>query len=294
VLSLLLALSLVAGGDGDARVHPIPAASGTSATSAAGVAAGIPSTTGAGRMSRTTMRTARLGPDAPAVGACYDLTYREATQPTSDAAPVRCSRPHTTQTIHVGRLDTVVDGHLLAVDSSRAQQQVTTTCPRRLARHLGGSSEERALSRLEVVWFSPTLDQSDEGATWFRCDVVLVGAREVLDPLPRPPRLQGVLDGGRAPEKKLGLCGTTAPGREGFERVVCSRRHSWRAVSTIELAGARAYPGRAAVRRDGAATCRDRVRRVIGSPARFTYGWEWPTRRQWRAGQRFGYCWTPD
>jgi hypothetical protein len=24
-----------------------------------------------------------------------------------------------------------------------------------------------------------------------------------------------------------------------------------------------------------------------------TYGWEYPTPAQWRAGQRYGYCWAP-
>ena len=30
-----------------------------------------------------------------------------------------------------------------------------------------------------------------------------------------------------------------------------------------------------------------------GFPLEFSYGWEWPTRRQWAAGQRYGYCWAP-
>ena len=41
-----------------------------------------------------------------------------------------CSERHTAQTIHVGRLDTVVDGHALAVDSDRVLHQLATTCPR--------------------------------------------------------------------------------------------------------------------------------------------------------------------
>ena len=30
------------------------------------------------------------------------------------------------------------------------------------------------------------------------------------------------------------------------------------------------------------------------SPEEFRYGWEWPTRAQWRDGQRYGFCWAPD
>jgi hypothetical protein len=230
-------------------------------------------------------------PEPPPDDACYRLAFDEATEPTNDSPPVPCGRRHTAQTYHVGRLDTVVDGHLLAVDSRLAQRQVARTCPRVLARYLGGSAEARALSRLEAVWFSPTIEESDEGASWFRCDVVAVAGTGRLAPLPR--RLRGLLDDTGALDR-VGLCGTAAPGARGFERVICSRRHAWRAMSTIPISGDGPYPGVEAVREAGESTCRNRVREASGSPERFTYGWEWPTRDQWRTGQRFGYCWAPD
>lgn len=232
-------------------------------------------------------------PEPPRDGACYRLDFEAATEPTNDSSPVPCEGPHTAQTYHVGRLDTVVDGHLLAVDSRRAQRQVARTCPRVLARHLGGSAETRALSRLEAIWFSPTIEESDRGASWFRCDVVAVAGSGELAPLPPPRRLRGLLDDPAALDR-VGLCGTAAPDARGFERVICSRRHAWRATSTIPIADEGAYPGVEAVREAGESTCRNRVREASGSPERFSYGWEWPTRAQWRAGQRFGYCWAPD
>jgi hypothetical protein len=229
-------------------------------------------------------------PKRPRVGACYNLDFASATRPTSDSRPVSCAKPHTAQTYYVGRLDTVVDGHLLAVDSRLAQRQVERACPRRLADHVGGSAETRALSRLQAVWFSPTIEESDEGASWFRCDVVALAAPGELAPL--PPNLKDILDRPGALDR-VGLCANAAPGTRGFERVICSRPHAWRAVSTIDIPGGRLYPGVGAVREAGESTCRDRVRRASGSPERFTYGWEWPTRSQWRAGQHFGYCWAP-
>ena len=33
---------------------------------------------------------------------------------------------------------------------------------------------------------------------------------------------------------------------------------------------------------------------LVDDPLSFRFGWEWPTREQWRAGQRHGYCWAPD
>lgn len=231
-------------------------------------------------------------PPAPKVGACHDLDLEAATEPTSEKPPVSCRGDHTAQTFHVGRLETVVDGHLLAVDSEVAQQQVRTTCTRLFAGFVGGTRQDRALSRLKPVWFSPTLAESDEGASWFRCDVVALAGGDELAPLPAPRRLSGILDR-RGALDQVGLCGTAAPGTRGFERVICARDHAWKALATIQIAGER-YPGARAVRRAGDQACRDRARRASGGAERFQYGWEWPTREQWGAGQDFGYCWVPD
>lgn len=228
-------------------------------------------------------------PPAPPERGCYRLTLDELTQPTSNADPVRCSTGHTSQTIHVGRLRLVYDGHAVAVDSQRVRRQVAEDCPRRLADYVGGTAQQRDLSRFGVVWFSPTLEQADAGARWYRCDLVAFGRGEELfrqeGVVPR-----GVLDdGGLA---RFGLCGTAAPGSDGFERVLCSLPHTWRAITTIQLAGGDDYPGEDAVRADGDSDCQDRVRELEDFALTFTYGWEWPTQAQWRAGQRYGFCWA--
>jgi hypothetical protein len=231
-------------------------------------------------------------PAAPREGACYRLRFEQLTEPSNGSRPVPCSSRHDAETVHVGRLDTVVAGHAVSVDSDRVLRQLSRECPRRFAEHVGGSAEGRDLSRLEVVWFAPTLAQADRGADWFRCDVVALAGQDALYPLPPPRRLAKVLDGpdGAA----YGLCGTAAPGDPDFARVICARQHSWRAVATIPLAGGRTYPGQGSVRRSGDETCRDRVRAGAADPLKFRYGWEWPTREQWQRGQHFGYCWAPD
>jgi len=232
-------------------------------------------------------------PPAPEVAACYRLRTAELARPTSSARPVPCRSRHTARTIYVGRLDTVVDGHAVAVDSATVQRQLSTVCPRRLAGYLGGTRTERRLSRLNVVWFSPTLAQSDRGADWFRCDVVAFSRGDALQALPRKGSLRGVLDR-PAGLDTFGLCGTAAPGAGGFERVICDRRHSWRAVDVIGIPGGKAYPGRGRVRTAGDARCKDEARARSGNSLRFRYGWEWPTGDQWRRGQHYGFCWAPD
>ena len=52
----------------------------------------------------------------------------------------------------------------MAVDSAAVQKQLSTVCPRQLRSYVGGSTGTVRLSRFNVVWYSPTLAQSDQGA----------------------------------------------------------------------------------------------------------------------------------
>lgn len=232
-------------------------------------------------------------PAAPAAEACYRLAFEELARPTNPDEPVSCTARHNTQTIFVGDLDTVRGGHLVAVDSQAVQDQLATTCPRKLREFVGGTRSGLELSRFKVVWFSPTVEQSDLGANWFRCDLVVLAAPQRTADLPPTSRLRGVLGTGRGLDE-FGLCGTAAPGASGFQRVMCGARHSWRAISVIDITGGERYPGRRVVRLAGEDDCRDQVDERLGSPNRFSYGWEWPTRAQWERGQHHGYCWAPD
>jgi hypothetical protein len=222
------------------------------------------------------------------------LSSDQLTRPSNSSAAVPCTDPHTARTIYVGHLDTVVHGHSVDVGSDRVRRQLAGTCPRKLASYLGGSEKTRHLSRFNVVWFSPTLAQSDRGATWFRCDVIAFARADALLDLPegRGRGLKGVLDRPGALQT-FGLCGTAAPGSHGFDRVACEERHSWRAVDTISLKGGRAFPGVAVVRRAGDSACKAEARARAADTLKFRYGWEWPTREQWAGGQHYGYCWVP-
>jgi hypothetical protein len=232
-------------------------------------------------------------PPAPDRRACYRLAFTDLPRAANDSEPVPCGSRHTTQPSRVGRRDTVVDGHSLSVDSATAEEQMASTCHRRMTAYLGGPVARRHMSRFMVVWFRPTLEQADLGARWFRCDLVALAGGSRLYPLPGPRRLHGVLESSRA-LRTYGLCGTTAPGSPGFDRVICGRPHRWRAFSTIAIDGGRKYPGQRAVREAGDATCRARAAQLTGFSLKFSYGWEWPTRDQWESGQHYGYCWVPD
>ena len=285
-LTSLTAVLVLAGCSAGPVASPEPSSSSPAASGSASASTGTsPSPT-------ASTGTPTVVPAAPKRWACYRLSTAQLTRPTNASTPVSCRARHTAQTIHVGLLDTVVDGHAVAVDSATVQRQLSTTCPRKLAAYLGGSATARDLSRFHVVWYSPTLEQSDRGADWFRCDVIAFAGKDRLATLPGTRRLRGVLGRSGALDD-YGLCGTSAPGDAGFERVICGRRHSWRAVDTIPLPGGPRYPGTARVREAGDADCKDLARARSRDTLRFRYGWEWPTRQQWKRGQRFGYCWVP-
>lgn len=267
-LPLLLALAGCAGGADDPETAPSPTE--TTATAQ-------PS-------------PAPEPPPAPDRDACYRMPYVEAVSPTTTAEPVPCRRTHTAQTFHVGTLDTVVGGHLLAVDSKRVQRQVAARCPDLLAGFVGGSEEQRRLSMLRPLWFTPSVDDSDAGARWFRCDLVALAGNEEL--LPVTGSLAGVLDT-EAGRLRFGVCGTAEPGTPDFRRVVCARPHSWRAIRTVPLEG-EGYPGEARARAAGEEPCRAAAEAVADDPLDYQWGYEWPSVEQWRAGHAWGLCWVPD
>ena len=128
----------------------------------------------------------------------------------STSAPTPCARRHTSMTFAVGPLDAVVDGHLLAVDSERVRDQVAQTCPERFAAFVGGTPEDRRLSMLRPVWFTPTVEESDAGASVVPLRRRRARRRRASSPR-SPAGSQGVLD--RADGRdRYAMCGTAAPG----------------------------------------------------------------------------------
>ncbi|HWJ08724.1 MAG TPA: septum formation family protein [Nocardioides sp.] len=229
-------------------------------------------------------------PAAPEVGACYQLPFETAVAPTSEREPVDCGKQHTSETVAVGSIDALVDGHLLAVDSDHVQSQVATACPEALTTYVGGSLEQLRLSMIRPVWFTPTVEDSDAGADWYRCDAVVLAGTSTLAEL--TTGLKGVLGKAKG-RNQFAMCGTAPPDAKSFERVLCSAKHSWRAIDVVVFQQ-NAYPGEKKVRAAGRTRCEDAAADVAEDPLTFEWGYEWPTKEQWDMGQRFGRCWAPD
>ena len=233
-------------------------------------------------------------PPAPALGACYRLSYDEAVAPTSEDSPASCAKGHTTQTFAVGQLDQVTNGHLLAVDSDAVRTQVANRCPAQLAAYVGATEEQLRLSLLRPVWFTPTIEQSDAGAAWYRCDVIAVSGDKQVAKIDHD--ISGAL---KKPEGRaeFALCGTAQPGTAAFARVLCREDHSWKAISVIDLSKTSkndGYPGVAKVKGAGQTVCADAARAIASDALDYEWGYEWPTKDQWQAGQTYGRCWSPD
>jgi hypothetical protein len=230
-------------------------------------------------------------PPAPKVGDCYDLTYKESLKGTSTADPVPCKDKHTSVTIFVGDFDPIVDGHLLAVDSDEVQAEIAKACPGKVGDWVGGSLDAQRLSRFKTTWFSPTLAESDAGAGWYRCDLVAKGGEKSLA---RLTATKGVLDD-PASLDRYGTCSTTDPGDETktFEAVACSARHSWQAISVIDIDKNASYLGPPAQKLADEA-CKARAQQRASDPLELKWSFQWPSREAFDAGQRYGLCWVPD
>lgn len=271
------ALLLVAGCTGDPGSRSTPAPSPSPSASS-------PASSASSASSPTVVPS----PERPIRDACHLLTYDEAIAPVVAGTDVPCSRRHTSQTYKIGRLELIADGHLLAVDSPDVQADVARTCTSLLGEHVDGSAQDLRLSMVQAVWFTPSVEDAAAGADWFRCDVVALAAPGELVALPR--RSEGLVGS----SDRFAMCATAEPGAAGFRRVPCGvGRHSWRAISTVDLPGS-GYPSAREAGSRMESVCRSAARSQASDPLDFTWSEERPTEAQWDAGQRYGICWVPD
>ena len=234
----------------------------------------------------TTSASPAPEPPRPAKDSCHRLTFTQALAPAVSGADVPCTAKHTSHTYKIGRLPLLSSGHLVAVDSPSIQSWVAATCTSLLGKHVGGTPEQRRLSMVQAVWFTPSVADAAIGADWFRCDVVVLAAAGRLAVLPRTSEgLVGSSD-------RFAMCGTASPDAVSFKRVPCSSAHSWVAVSTVPLSG-NSYPSVTAASNQMQSACRSAARSRADDPLDFTWSEERPSRDQWDAGRRYGICWAP-
>ena len=215
--------------------------------------------------------------------ACYDYGYAAAIAPV--AAVRRCratatTRPSPTPWATSTRWSTATWSPWTPTG---CRPRSPDACPQAFDRFVGGSVEARRLTMLRPVWFTPSLEQSDSGANWYRCDAVAIAADEAVAPL--VGRLQGVLARPLAAER-YAMCGTAEPGTAGFRRVVCSTDHTWRAAEHRRHRRSH-VPRRRAGPRRRPVLLQDAASAVADDPLNYRWGDQWPTEQQWQSGQHY-------
>jgi hypothetical protein len=228
-------------------------------------------------------------PPAPIVGACRTLTFAAAAAPSDSTATVPCTAKHTAVTVAVGTLVSKARLKTLDINSASVQQTLAVNCPKAVQAYAGGRGRIFDLSQIQALPFVPTPAQIAKGANWYRCDLVVLAAPNTLAVV--TGTLRNVLAAARALDR-WGTCGTAAPSVRTFKRVLCSQRHTWRAVALINIPKSSRY---LAKRTSQAASlaCRKVAAKEARGASKYTWSFEWPNQQQWQAGQRFGLCWLP-
>lgn len=226
--------------------------------------------------------------EAPELGACRLLTPADVQQPFDATRTVPCGEEHTAETFAVGPLP--ADLADAAYDDRRLGDFAYDTCGRAFTGFLGGDESAVLRSVLSWAWFRPSPQAWEDGARWYRCDVVGgADGSEAYAALPTTAR--GLLRG-RRPADRWSVC-AVGPVVAGSQKVPCSQPHDWRAVTTVKLgAPADAYPGDRLVEVRTRDFCSDSVGAYLGYPLDFDFGYTWFGAGEWEAGNRRSICWA--
>lgn len=223
----------------------------------------------------------------PPTGACYALALDDIHASTNSDRAVPCGEAHTAQTYQVATFGPELDG--AEADDKALGAAVYDTCQKGFIRYVGGTDSLVMRSVLTWAWFRPSDAAWKKGARWFRCDVVGGGEQSgALEKLPEDA--QGLLLG--RPDDRWMVCvaGDTV---SGSPKIPCSRKHTWRAVTTIVLGkAADPYPGDRLVEVRSRDFCSDSVGAWLNYPVDYEYGFTWFHEPEWKAGNRRSICWA--
>lgn len=225
--------------------------------------------------------------EAPELGACRDLMPDDVAKTTNATRTVECTEAHTAETYAVGTLPSKF------ADVDYTSKEVAAfaykRCSTTFEKFLGATESLVMRSVVSWAWFRPSEKAWDDGARWYRCDIVGGGeqSKEYVD-LPRSAK--GLLLG--TPEDKWLVC---AQGKtvSGSVKVPCSDTHDWRAVTTIKVgAEDEDYPGDRMVQVTSRDFCSKSVAAWMGYPSKYDFAFTWFHKAEWELGNRRSVCWA--
>jgi hypothetical protein len=201
---------------------------------------------------------------------------------------VDCTKRHTAETFEVGELpDELRHTGYDSVDLAAFAYQ---GCSTRFEQFLGADESTVMRAIVSWVWFRPSKKAWDQGARWYRCDVVGGGA-DSTSYVALPTTASGMLAGQQVADQWMAC--VSGASVQGAPRVPCSEKHNWRAVTTIKVGDpGDPYPGDHAVEETTRAYCSSSVGAWLGYPPDYDFGYTWFHESEWDAGNRRSVCWA--
>lgn len=225
--------------------------------------------------------------EPPEPGTCRMLEPADLALASNGSATVPCTDEHTAETFAVSELPEGIDD--AGYGSEEVRAHMMQTCTIEFADHLGG--DESLMLRTILSWasFAPSEAAWDDGARWFRCDVV-GGTADSATLTDLPETTRGLLKGKTSADWLSCVAGDSV---DAGERVPCSEPHDWRAVSTVQLGETEdSYPGDATMRKQSRDFCSEQVAAQLGYPVDYDFGFTWFGEQEWEAGNRRSICWA--
>lgn len=223
----------------------------------------------------------------PDAGVCRDLAPDDVAKAANATKTVDCATRHTAETFAVGELPGEFDD--VDYDDTELGTYAYRTCSTKFAEFVGADESLVLRTTLSWAWFRPSEKAWGKGARWYRCDVI-GGNSSSTGYRPLPETARGMLSG--RPNDSWLSCAAGPSVAEG-EKVPCSQKHDWRAVTTVKLGAPEdEYPGDRVMESRTRSFCANSVKAWLNYPAEFEYGFTFFHQAEWKAGIRRSVCWA--
>lgn len=225
--------------------------------------------------------------EVPELGACRMLLPEDVAQPSNATRTVDCRQPHTAETYAIGQLPTRFDD--ADYDDERLSDFAYRTCSQKFERFLGADESLVMRTILSWAWFRPSEEAWDDGARWYRCDIV-GGVEQAEEYVELPTTAKGLLLG--KPHDRWMVCAQGAKANSGA-KVPCSEPHDWRAVTTIKVGlPNEPYPGDRLVEVKSKEFCGRSVQAWMNYPLQYDFAFTFFHEAEWEVGNRRSICWA--
>lgn len=224
---------------------------------------------------------------APPTGVCRELTPEDVAKAANATKTVACTSRHTAETYAVGELPDQFDD--ADYDDTTLGTYAYRTCSTKFAEFVGADESLVLRTTVSWAWFRPSAKAWGKGARWYRCDVI-GGNSASPEYRALPQTARGMLSG--RPKDSWLACADGPSVAQG-EKVPCSQKHAWRAVTTVKLGQPDdAYPGDRVMESRTRSFCAASVKAWLNYPAEFEYGFTFFHQAEWKAGIRRSVCWA--